>query len=45
MSALAVGAAAWAGDALADRWRRRDPLALEAGEAPEAGAGGQAQPA
>jgi hypothetical protein len=25
-AALAVGAAAWAGDALADRWRRRGPL-------------------
>lgn len=28
--ALAVGAAAWAGDALADAWRRRDPLPQDA---------------
>ncbi|HYW11617.1 MAG TPA: hypothetical protein VE871_06650 [Longimicrobium sp.] len=29
MAASAVGAAAWAGDALADAWRRRDPVAAE----------------
>jgi hypothetical protein len=29
MAALAVGAAAWAGDALADAWRRRDPVVAE----------------
>lgn len=33
-AALAVGAAAWAGDALADAWRRREPLAAADAEAP-----------
>lgn len=36
LAALAVGAAAWAGDALADAWRRREP-------APPADAGGDAE--
>ena len=41
-AALAVGAAAWAGDALADAWRRREPLedgaAMEGETGIEAGA-------
>lgn len=36
VAALAVGAAAWAGDALADAWRRREPVpADDAGTAAE----------
>lgn len=46
---VAVGAAAWAGDALADAWRRRDPLpadrAAPHGEAAEDGTEGQLNPA
>lgn len=29
LAVLAVGAAAWAGDALADAWRRREPVAMD----------------
>jgi hypothetical protein len=36
MAALAVGAAAWAGDALADAWRRREPVEEDAPIAIEA---------
>jgi hypothetical protein len=40
VAAMAVGAAAWAGDALADAWRRREPVAVDetaAGEVPAEG--------
>jgi hypothetical protein len=42
MAVAAVALAAWAGDALANAWRRRDPLPADAGAAAETGAEGQA---
>jgi hypothetical protein len=43
-AALAVGAAAWAGDALADAWRRREPLETDSAmtQAEAGNAGGAA---
>jgi hypothetical protein len=45
MAAAAVGAAAWAGDALADAWRRRNPLPADEAAPQAEPEGGQPNPA